>query len=307
MPGFDRCDPGRGTGPPRYPGTFMLAFREAVAGMGWKISRWLGDAVECVDDQRREQIVRLENLYRRARQENRSTWPELIADFLRSVPREHLDNPPANLAEVADRLLVRLGPPIPKQGNIEIWSRPLVQPYLAISLVIDYPQSMSYVTVQMMEESGRHEDEWVDRAMANLDARTPAECIQVVDPGSGLRHCAVGDAYDSSRALILDKIVSDLPEDGCFVAIPGRDQLLVLPVTAEGLTHVALLKNVAEKFHKSAPYSISDQVFWVRGREWFHFPIELGEDNARVQPPAEFIKILERLAPEEGEQGSAES
>src|SRR5437660_1221143 len=107
-----RSHPGLGSPPPRYPGTFLLAFREAAASLKWQVRRWRGAVVECVDDRGREQVVGLENLYRRARREERSTWPELIAAFLGSVPTEQLDHPPASLAEVADRLLVRLGPPV---------------------------------------------------------------------------------------------------------------------------------------------------------------------------------------------------
>src|SRR5579872_6184695 len=105
-----RHHPGQGSPPPRYPGTFLLALREGLAAAGWKVQRWLGNAVECVDAQGREQVVGLENLYRRARREDRGGWPELVAGFLASVHAEHLDKPPPALAEVADRLLVRIGP-----------------------------------------------------------------------------------------------------------------------------------------------------------------------------------------------------
>src|SRR5207249_9335425 len=78
----NRSDPGYGSGPQRYPGSFLLAFREAVAALDWKVVRWLGGAVECSDAGGREHVVGLENLYRRARREERASWPELIATFL---------------------------------------------------------------------------------------------------------------------------------------------------------------------------------------------------------------------------------
>ena len=74
MPSHSRSDPGHGSGPPKYPGTFLLAFREAVAARGWRIDRWLGAAVACVDGEGHEHLVGLENLYRRARREDRQQF-----------------------------------------------------------------------------------------------------------------------------------------------------------------------------------------------------------------------------------------
>jgi hypothetical protein len=71
----NRGDPGQGSGPSRYPGTFLLAVREALAGLNWQIRRLSGGTVECVDAQGREQTIGLENIYRRARREDHPlTW-----------------------------------------------------------------------------------------------------------------------------------------------------------------------------------------------------------------------------------------
>ena len=299
MMSANRGDPGQGSGPSRYPGTFLLAVREALASMSWEIRRLSGGTVQCVDAQGREQTIGLENIYRRARREDRSTWPELIAGFLGSVPSEQLDNPPTDLAAVADRLLVRLGPPIGKRNELQIWFQPLVEPNLGVCLVIDYPQSMSYVTEQMVTDSGQVGKVWLDRAVENLTAQTPADCFQTIHADSGMRYCAVGDAYDSSRALLLDRLLPETAADGCLVAIPGRDELLVLPLTAAGLTQIPALKAIAEKSYKSAPYSISEDIFWVRGGQWFPFPVEIKGENFTVTPPPDFLEVLQRIAPME--------
>jgi hypothetical protein len=305
---FNRSHPGQGSGSPRYPGSFLLAFREAVANLNWKICRWHGVAVECLDAEGREQLVGLENLYRRARQEDRASWPELIAGFLGSVPDEQLENPPTDLAQVAEKLLVRVGAPLGKRGELVVWHQPLVEPGLSLNLVIDYPQSMSYVTEEMVAGSGRPGSDWLKQALDNLSAQTPADCLHTIDEDSGLRQCAVGDAYDSSRALLLDRLLPESAADGYLVAIPGRDQLLVLPVTAAGLAYLPLLKALAEKAHKTAPYSISDEIFWVRAGRWHLFRVDIRGDNVTVQPPQEFLEILKRLAPvEEGGNSEAQS
>jgi hypothetical protein len=297
---YRRTHPGQGSGPPRYPGTFLLAFREALAKLGWQARRWLGPAVECSDAQGREQVVGLENLFRRVRSEDRSTWPDLIAGFLSSVASEQIDNPPSDLDAVADRLLVRLGPPLGQRvGGLDVWHQPLGETGLGMNLVIDYPQSMSYVTEEMVNKSSRPARDWIEQALANLAKQTPADCLQVIDCDSGLRHCAIGDAYDTSRALLLDKLLPETTEEGYFVALPGRDQLLILPVTPAGLASIHMLKMIAEKYFKTAPYSISDQVFWVLKGQWYPFRVEMSKEKVSVHPPDEFLPVLQRLAPEQ--------
>jgi hypothetical protein len=296
-----RGDPGHGSGPPRYPGTFLLAFREAIEGMGWKVRRWMGAMVECSDADDRAHVIGLENLYRRARTIDRGEWPALVAEFLASArAAEQSTELPADLATVASQLLVRLGPPVklPAGGDAKVWAQPLAGTPLALNLVIDYPDRMCYVTEQLVTDSGRPATEWVDKALANLADRTPADCFQVVDEETGMRMCAVADAYDSSRALLLDRLLGG-DGDGYFVALPARDQLLVLPVNKDGLAHVPLLKALAEKSYQNTPYAISGDVFWVHGDAWHLFPIRIQGERVTVEPPVAFHPVLDRLMPEE--------
>src|SRR5215510_6121827 len=209
-----RAHPGFGAAS-RYPGTFLLALRTALAEMKWQVRRWLGNAVECLDAAGHEQMLGLENLYRRLRREDRALWPALIVEMLRSVPPESAD--PVNLHDVGERILLRLGPPFaPMTEGKEVWFQPLVGKRLGVTLVIDYPNSMSYVTEQQIADSQQDAAAWLARAVANLQAKTPAGCVAQIHEGSGLRHCEVGDAYDSSRAMLLDWLLPGHGENGFF-------------------------------------------------------------------------------------------
>jgi hypothetical protein len=293
-----RSDPGSGSGPPRYPGTFLLAFREALAELGWQATRWLGDAVECADAEGRDQVVGLENLYRRARRVERANWPELIVDFLKSGQLAPIDDPPQDLNVVADQILVRLGPPMAaRSGAPAVWSQPIAGTPLCANLVIDFPQSMFYVTEELIQQSGQSGEHWMARALANLQKQTPAECFAMIHEESGLRQSNVGDAYDSSRALLLDHFLPDARTHGFLVALPGRDELLVMPVNAAALPYLPLIKVVAEKNHKNAPYPITSEVFWIQEGVWRAFVIDMRDDQANIQPPPEFLPLLEQLIP----------
>jgi hypothetical protein len=298
-----RSFPGYGSGPPRYPGTFLLALREALADLGWQVQRWLGDSVECTDAEGREQVVGLDNLFRRARQRDRADWPELVGEFLKSGQLAPIDDPPQNLAEVVEQLRVRLGPPLTARGKGPVvWSQPIAGTPLFINLVIDFPQSMFYVTQELIDQSGEPGEKWIELALGNLQKETPAECFALVHDESGLRQSSVGDAYDSSRALLLDVLLPESRENGFLVAIPGRDELLVLPVTSAALPFLPLLKMIAQKNHKNAPYPISDDVYWIQDGVWRVFQIEMQNDQVNIQPPPEFLPLLEQLLPDKPEE-----
>jgi hypothetical protein len=299
MASSNRGNPGSGFGGPRYPGTFMLALREAFARLNWQTRRWLGDAVDCTDAAGREQVLALENLYRRVRSVDRGAWPDLLVEFLSQIPDEALVNPPGALADVAERLFVRLGPPFaPNDAGLEIWSHRIAGSSLVATLVVDYPNSMSYVTVQMIADSGQDGEFWLARAVENLRGKTPAGCVTEIHAESGLMQCEVNDAYDSSRALILDDMLPGHEDDGFFVALPGRDHLLVLTVSAARLPFLPWLRSVAVRTHRNIPYPISSEIFWVCGGVWHPFVIELQGDKAMVNPPEEFLEVLRRIAPD---------
>ena len=118
------------------------------------------------------------------------------------------------------------------------------------------------------------------------------------------------DSYDAARALVLDAIAP--PEAGAGAgwlgAVPARDWLFCLRVTAESLPSVPLLKIVAEKSHAEDAYPISDEVYWVRGGAWEVFPIVLSEEGAQVTPSEAFFEALNALGgdPPAGPGGAAD-
>src|SRR5262249_52048159 len=99
-----RTHPGPGSRPSRYPGTFLLAFREVLEEMSWQALSWRGHQVECVDPQGRSQVVGLENLYRQVRREPREQWLTLIREFLHAATvGDAAQLLPDELATVADQ------------------------------------------------------------------------------------------------------------------------------------------------------------------------------------------------------------
>jgi hypothetical protein len=277
--------------------------------MNWRVRRWLGHLVECSDERGVEQLVGLENLFRRVRREERERWPALIGEFLTTVgSAEPGTLLPSDLESAAEQLMVRLGPPFPPRArDVNVWSQAIANTGLTINLVIDHRSQMCYVSEKLVADSGRPGEMWLEKAIENLSARTPAECLQLLDPETGIQMCAVGDAYDSSRVLILDRLIPSGSPHGFFVALPNRDQLLVLPVTQGGLKSLHFVKIVAEKNFRTAPHPISSEVYWLRDQIWRPIGIQIQDCEVTVSPPPEFGEVLAQIGGETDQHGASET
>src|SRR5262249_8502183 len=159
-------------------------------------------------------------------------------------------------------------------------------------LVIDFAQSMFYVTSDLVTKSDKTPEDWLAVAIENLRKRTSAAGFAMLHEESGLRQGSAGDTYDSSRAMLLDFALPEFSEHGFLVAVPGRDELLVLPVTQVSLQFLPLLKAIAQKNFTTVPYPISSDIFWIKDGTWHAFAIELDGARANIRPPAEFVPIL---------------
>jgi len=288
---------------------FLLAFQQGAARSGLTIVKWQDDTVECRDQDGETSTLGLQNLSRTCRQRDRADWPDVIDHFLHNVSGSGENELPEDLDAVADQVLPRIGPPLgAHDAELKIWWKKLDPERVWLNLVVDYPTRMAYVTREMAKRSGQSGDAWLERALANLRAMSSPEMVPVVNEEIGLRVIAAGDSYDAARIQILDKLLPETEQAGCFVAPIGREQVLILPVAIDALPHIHILKLIARDNYPSAPYAISDEVFWVRRGEWHLFPIEIEEKAITVHPPEELVEVLNLLAGDgEGEYLSEEN
>jgi hypothetical protein len=280
---------------------FRLAFARELRAFGYTATRWDADGLDCVAPDGQSQSLGLSNLWRRARTQKPEEWTQAIRDFLSVVERSWGEGDLAldSLDEAADRLMVRIGQPYETGAGVSPWRKRLPGTDLAIHLVIDSAKYMKYVTTDLMEQSDRPPGDWLDLALENLRERTPADYLKVLDDESGILWGCQCDSYDASRALILSEIRDPGPA-GWLLCIPNRDLIFALPATLDHVPHFHLLKVLAEKNHQREPYPISDEVYWVRGRRWEVFSVELGE-QVTITPSEEFVKALGLAV--EGENG----
>lgn len=284
-----------------YPFEFRALVVRELESCGLALKQWRDDGLEVERDDGREQYVGLANLYRRVISNPAELSGQLIRNFFRNAhvgDTVQLDRIPDQIGEAADRLRARLTTPF---GDVDHapWTMSLDGvDELAVSLVLDYPTMMAFVTKPMAEKSVTPMEEWVQRGIANLKATAPDDWLQLVHPDEGIWCGHANDSYDAARALILCDL-AECDDLGWLVCVPARDWLFARKVDSEGLNYFHLLKVIAERAYAEQPYPISDQVYWVRpGNRWSPFPIQIDDTQVTISPPPEFIAALE-LTPDE--------
>ncbi len=297
----DYDDPQSDT-PTPLPEGFRVAVAHALIDLGYSVATWESDGVNVRPPNASngdEQYVGLTNLYRRAKAAGQAEWPEMIREFIRHVTST-LGGPkiPDDLNGVADQIRPRVGKPFARSAKAYPWGIPLPGTGLEINLVIDYPNTMAYVTDEMLTRTGRTGEELLEVALANLKESTPDDFFDQVSEELDIYVGHTGDGYDAARALLIEDLLPESPA-GFWVAIPSREELAVWPVSFDALSKIHVIKMFARDNYREHAYPVSDEVFWVRNGTWHPFGISLDETNVTVSPPPEFLPVLERLGSRE--------
>lgn len=309
---------------------FVETFGQIVIALGLQALRITEGQVILADADGNDCSVPIYALFQQIGKEDPEQWPNLIKQFLNSSgPSALARAKKAILRENADKLLPCFKPS--SIGKVkECWLQPLVKqdstqnvlssalnlksrqgsqstkvvdspdnqsaladlPYL--TLVIDMPESMAFVTQEMLDKSGQPATEWLMVAKRNLRTLTPSDWFEVVDQKSGICTAKVHDCYDAPRMLLLDELLPEQADRGWFVAPVSRDNVYFVPASAEiANQYVSPMKRIAEEEFQSADYALSDEIFWVYEGQWYHYAmIEVIEGHGTVVAPQEFLQVF---------------
>src|SRR5919201_2624706 len=173
---------------PEFPPAFVRAVNAAIRRMGWRVQSWQSDGVECLDEGGEKASFGLDNLYRRVKDLERAEWADAIAEHLRRVSAALREKPSeTDLNEVADRLLLRVGKPFGAGlPGPHPWSHALEGTDLVVNVVIDYPETMAYVTAEMIGRSGKPGGHWLEVALDNLRQMTTPDQLDLIDEETGI-------------------------------------------------------------------------------------------------------------------------
>jgi hypothetical protein len=282
-----------------FPGDFRTAVLAQLSAAGFAVINWEQNGVHIRPAGGEPQYMGLINLYRRAKAADAGEWPEMIREFIERTGTTKTLNIPDDLGTVADRIRPRLGRPFDRT-QAHPWGIPLPGTGLEITLVLDFPQTMAYVTDEMLKKSRKKGEDLLDVALENLRTATPGDYFERASDELDIYIGSLGDAYDATRSLLIEELMPDSPA-GYWVAIPSREELAVWPVSFEALARVHVLKMFAEENYREHAYPITDEVFWVWHGTWYHFGISLKDNDLVIDAPDPFGEALRELEGDDGE------
>lgn len=280
------------------PGPFRVAVAAHLNELGYTVTGWQQAGVDVAAPGKDARYIGLANLYRRATAAGDRDWPKMIREFLSHVTDSLGGQPiPTDLVTALTQLRPRLGQPFSregKEGKARPWGMPLAGTGLEINMVIDYPNTMAYVTDDMLATTSKPADELLDIALANLRRTTPPDFLTRVSEELDIHvgHC--GDGYDAARALLLEDLLPDCPA-GFWVVVPSREELAVWPVSYPALGKVHVIKMFAADNFAAHAYPVSDEVFWVWQGTWHPFGIRIGDQTVTIDAPEPFADALREL------------
>ncbi len=293
-------DPSNGT-LSGIPSGFRAAVTHALNEFGYTVAEWETDGVNVYPPDESDRspesrhYIGLSNLYRRAKAAERSEWPAIIREFLEHVSGScNAATIPNDLVSIGKLLRPRLGQPFSREARAYPWGIPLPGTGLEINLVIDYPNTMAYVTEDMLKKTSQSAEDLLDLAFDNLRQSTTGDFFEQVSDELDIFVGHSGDGYDAARALLIEDL---LPETsaGFLVAIPSRDELVVWPVSFKALEKIHVIKLFAADNYRDHAYPITDDVFWLWHGTWYAFGIHIDEKEITISPPEEFVQALKQL------------
>jgi hypothetical protein len=271
------------------PAWFREAFEQALAQLGWRLVRWQEKEAIVADSKSSETSYGLENILRLTASLPEDQRLDRIVEHLNQV---NSIRDPGSLNGVRERLFPRLRAPLEDEKlNAELWSTPFQDTGLICVLVVDSPQAVTYVTRDMVEESGRPGEDWFHLAVDNLRIVTSAE--QIVEVANDLFGVGTADSLDAARGLLLEWFVPNPDPNGYIVSVPNRDRLYFFPVGDSPFDNRFARQLIQTlKDHQEGAYAICDSIFWVHDGDWELIEWEWDGKELFVDQPEQLKALL---------------
>jgi hypothetical protein len=183
--------------------------------------------------------------------------------------------------------------PAPKDSPV---SRPMASGIQAV-IVVDRPDSISFVTPELMGEWGKSVDELFEEALANVREQDEPEVNPV--KGSAIQALTGESLFVTAWVLMLDRLFDPMPRHGGLVAMPQNRVLLFLPIVDVSVAPaIGPLIALSDGLFKKGPDSLSPNLYWWHDGSLTHLPGGVSERGVEFTPPDEFLDVLQSLAAE---------
>lgn len=243
----------------------------------------------------------LQNLSQICNVEAERNWPSVIEGFVTNMmttfdEQAALEVRAKDFGAVRDSLRIRLYGHVDPQFLERTVTRTLAGRLVA-TLVFDLPGSTMSVSSDYIERWGISPIDLFEIAKDNL-----AACDEGLRPSrmqldEGGHIDVLGeDFFTASHLLSLEHLLDEPAPHGVLVIVPVRHAMAFHAIRdASVLPSINGLVGVAHNMFQDGPGSISPELYWWRDGELTLLPAELTETSMTFRPPADFVRVLNRV------------
>ena len=172
----------------------------------------------------------------------------------------------------------------------------LIPDQLYVAVGFKSHEGLTRVTQEHLQFWDTHFHVVLEISQWNLRRKTPANGWTDIVTVDGLSAYVAKDGLSSSRVLCLQDLVRPWPFEGVLIAMPTRDQLLVLPLDRlDVLQSMRIMVLAGDTARENGTHPLSDQLFWFDGEQWEWIQVSHLRNQIEIQPSGRFMDALERI------------
>jgi len=257
--------------------------------------------VRLLDVEAGEWSLGLLNVMQICHQADREEWPALVEEHISRMvdlaktkeQSEELERLASDFDEAAGRLKVRLFPEGMEDLEGAVVARRSI-PGVLSTLVYDLPETIMTVHPEHAINWARHGDELFRIGLENVRDQDPVS-IETIQLDEVTAELLLGNhLFAATHVLMLEDYLTGLEADrGALVVIPHRHAVLAHPIQDETvLAAVNRLHRLAQAMYRDGPGSISASLYWYRQGAFTELPVTGGRHTFQLEPPPEFVHML---------------
>jgi len=160
-------------------------------------------------------------------------------------------------------------------------------------LVFDFPNSISNVKPENIQNWGKKEEDLLEIGLENIKQKYSLEAVEQELLDFKIWALETEHFFSSNIILEKERLKKYLGSKGALVGMPTRHVTMIYPINdSEAMKIISPLIFVIKGIFTDGPGSLSESLYWYKDGKLTTLPYTLKKKKIDFFPPDEFIKTL---------------